>query len=198
MESIKDKKIIVDSNIWIYFYSDTHGRPTRDLIDQLKNQRCLLAYSAITSFEVQKNRQTSELSDLYSKLLNEFDRVPVDSPALINAATIYYLYVKYGCINVRNSDQLENMIDPKDRLTGDLIIAGTVLSWQNRLLLTANRRDFPEMFWDSIAEVTLKDTGTTVYLLRFKEDKIPEEIGGIEDTENLPSMVFTSDYHFRG
>lgn len=172
MDKIKNRKIIVDSCILIYYFEDLDKGETKRLINSFKRNNNTILMSAISVFEVFKNRQTSKEIKKYENLLNSVDDIPIDSPILMNAATLYYLYKKEK--DDKNSIKEKN-VDPKDRLTGDLIIGGTVLSYENYLLLTANKKDFPDPFWDTIATTEIGKNAIKVYLIQFNIQLLPKE-----------------------
>jgi len=170
MDKIKNRTIVIDSCVLIYFFEDNDEGETRELINDIRRNGNTILMSAISVFEVFKNRQTEEKAKEYENLLNSIDDIPIDSPVVMNASTLYYLYKK-------NKENNKNRpLDPKDKLTGDLIIGGTVLSYENHLLLTANIKDFPSPFWETIATAEIGNNHIKLYLLQFSYKSIPQEI----------------------
>jgi len=184
MDKIIDKKIVIDSCVLIYFCEDNDGGKTEELINMLKENNNGIFMSDISGFEVLKNRQDSEKSINYEKLLNSIEGIPVDSPVFMNAATLCYLYKKIRKVTCREGEEM----DPKDKLTGDLIIGGTVLSYENYLLLTSNKKDFPEPYWEVIATGEVGSVEKIkIYLMRPNIAALLSEIQTMEDIKMWPT-----------
>jgi hypothetical protein len=138
----------------------------------------------------------------YIRLLNSLHRIPIDSPVLMNAASLIFAYKKNG--NIGNSTNLsaEELIDYKDRLTGDLLIGGATISHQNHLLLTANKKDFPEPFWEIEEQFEIKkDSGAIIKVFLLKPDtsqllqSLDNEVKLIEPSTQPSKKGF---YEYRG
>jgi hypothetical protein len=109
------------------------------------------------------------------------------------------LYKKSGRINYKQEAESE-MIDSKDKLTGDLIIGGTVISYQNHVLLTANKKDFPAPYWKTTAKHTLtttKNKEILLYLIEPIMDEINKTLNSMpKEPETWPSRQ--NNYKYRG
>lgn len=191
MDKIFGKKVLIDSCILIYYHDDLYSAETQKLIDILRKNNEILI-SDVSGFEVFKNCQEWKNIEKYEELLNTFDSFPVDRPALMNAATLYYLYKKSGNINKQ-----DERINPKNKLTGDLIIGGSVLSYQNCLLLTSNKKDFPAPCWKLIAEHIIGEAPNEikVYLLEPNMENIKSDVP-VYDPIDWPGRE--RKYKFRG
>ena len=199
MDTIKYKKIVLDSCILIYACDQETKEECIKFLQQLIKNRNKITYSSFSAFEVLKNRQRRENEKEYTDLLNDIYRIPVDSPTLANAATLHFLYEESGRIN-KKKNLKENLVDLKDKFTGDLIIGGTVISYDNHLLLTANKKDFPEPYWKSIYEYEIK-TANNIKIKIYLLDPVMEEIEKklekeIVSPDDAPSRQ--NSYEYRG
>lgn len=199
IKHIKNKKIVLDSCIFIYSCDKETEQSCLRLLDKILSNNHI-AYSAISGFEVLKNRQEKNNHKKYTDFLNKIHRIPVDSPVLMNAAVLFYVYKKsLGKIGSVCKTKT-GLLDPKNKLTGDLIIGGTVISYENHLLLTANRKDFPEKYWKSVTESEVISNGEEmieVFLLEPVMNEILKNIDSeLQDPRDWPTRE--SIYQYRG
>ena len=170
---------------------------TKKLLSQFSKNN-IISISAISGFEVIKNVQNLSDHQMYLDYANSLQRIPIDSPVLMNAATLYYAYRESGLFNLRKETNRE-LLDRKDKLTGDLLIGGTVISYSDHFLLTANRRDFPIKFWKEVEVFEIGDYEKKIKL--FLLDPIIEEIQkiiGNNKTDPATWPFRKSRYEFRG
>ena len=196
---LRNKKIVLDSCILIYACDSETKESCISFLQQLLKNGNKITYSSFSAFEVIKNRQRRDNEKEYTNLLNNLYRIPIDSPVLSNGATLYFLYEESGRIN-KKKNLKKDLVDLKDKLTGDLIIGGTVISYENHLLLTANKKDFPEPYWKSVFEYEINkkdESKIKIYLLdpvmEEIKKKLEKEIVSPEDT---PSRQ--NSYGYRG
>jgi predicted nucleic acid-binding protein len=197
MLKIKSKKIVVDTNICLYYFGEKTKKSAKKLLDQL-SQNNIISISHISCFEVIKNVQDLSGHYKYLTFINSFQRIPIDSPVIMNAATLYYVYKKCNLFNLTKQPK-DQLLDRKDKLTGDLLIGASVLSYSNHLLLTANKKDFPSKFWREVEvfEIGDNEEKIKVYML----DPIMEEIEKIIGREKVDPGSWPSRksrYEFRG
>lgn len=193
-----DKKIVIDTNICLYYFNEKTGQSTKNLLDNLSQKNNIISISAISCFEIIKNVQNFSDHQKYLDYANSLQRIPLDSPVLMNASSLFYVYQMSGLFNLINQSN-EELLDRKDKLTGDLLIGGTVLSYSNHLLLTANRKDFPSKFWSEIEvfEIGDQEEKIKVYLLNPLIEEIEEVLSAkVVDPANWKSRK--SRYEFRG
>lgn len=198
MLKIKDKRIVLDSCILIYACDhETKNSCLSFLKKILKNNT--ISCSALSGFEVIKNRQERGNEKEYTKFLNKIYRIPIDTPVLMNAATLHFLYKKSGKISHKKGIG-KGLIDLNDKLTGDLIIGGTVISYKNHLLLTADRKDYPKPYWNLVLEDKIITTDYKEIKIFLLEPVMSEILNKIEtklqEPNNWPSSP--NIYEYRG
>lgn len=129
MEKIKNKKILIDSNILVYCWDKNFGSGAQKLLRKLKDNGNSLATSEINCLELLKNAIDPERRSYYLKLISYLGNLDIEQPALLNACILYHNYYKEW----PNKCTME---------TPDLVIGGTIMYNRGSLLLTANRRHF--------------------------------------------------------
>ncbi|MFA6158929.1 MAG: hypothetical protein WC763_04910 [Candidatus Paceibacterota bacterium] len=170
MESVKDKKVLIDTNILVYCADSGYGSKAKALLRKLKDNGNALATSEISCFELIKNAIDSGVREYYIRLMNYIDRIPVTSAEMMNGAILYHNYH-----HVSNGNGSFKKIE-----SPDLIISGTVIRERGSLLLTANRVDFPMPFWKLHSQCNFmrksgeKDELVNIFLLEFDYSKIKE------------------------
>lgn len=191
-------KIVLDSCILIYSVDQHTRESTNVILDKFKTNKNRLVYSSVSAFEVLKNRQEQENEAEYSALLNRHYRIPVDTPVLANASTLYFLYKQTNKIQQSKKDSFK--LDPKDKLTGDLIVGGTAISYTNHWLLTSNKKDFPEEYWKTKMTNVITSTDgqkISVYLLEPDMNRVVKNLKDTpKDTKKWPSQK--NIYPYRG
>jgi predicted nucleic acid-binding protein len=85
-------KIVIDSCVLIYSVDENTKESTKIILERFSKNRNRLTYSSISAFEVLKNRQENQNESDYSELLNNLYRIPIDTPVLNSASTLYFLY----------------------------------------------------------------------------------------------------------
>ncbi len=188
------KKIVLDTCIIIYYVDENTKESCNSIIKGFEENGNRICCSALSCFEVLKNRQDSENEKEYTNFINQLPKIPVDTPTLANAATLYFLYKQTNRIQEK-----KETFDPKDKLTGDLIIGGATLSHQNHVLLTSNKKDFPDEYWETILEFDLstKDNDLIkVFLLNPKMGEITSRLpkNSLQKPENWPTRPNLYDY----
>lgn len=189
------KKIVLDTCIILYCVDENTKESCSLLINQIEKNGNRICCSSLSGFELLKNRQEDTNENEYINFINKLPRIPVDTPTLANAATLYYLYRQTNRIQEK-----KDSFDPKDKLTGDLIIGGATISYENHLLLTSNKRDFPDEYWYTILvfDLDTKDNAKSikVYLLepRMKEITLKLPQNSLQNPENWPTRPNFYDY----
>ena len=157
---VKDKKIIVDSNIAIYYANQGFKERSENILRTLKNSGNTLAISEITSFELLNIDPKDQRIKYYINFINYIERIEVSATILKNAALLNSEFKRFGC---KHNIPL-----------ADLIIGGTVINIPNSLLLTADRSDFCEPLWKTVAHYPVlknkTDIDVNVYLLEFNNE----------------------------
>ena len=187
-------KIVLDTCIILYSVDDNTRDSCKSIISKFEENGNRICCSALSCFEVLKNRQDEVNEKDYVTFINKIPRIPVDTPTLANASTLYFLYKKTNRIQEK-----KETFDPKDKLTGDLIIGGSTLSHQNHLLLTSNKKDFPDEFWEIKLEFNIdcKDNNQIkAFLLEPKMNEIISvlPVNSLQKPENWPTRKNLYDY----
>ncbi len=166
---IKNRRILVDTNILVYCGNKDFGHQAKGLLRTLKDNNNALAISHVSYFELIKNAIDQNLRKYYFHLVSYIHNLPIKQDILVSGSTLYHLYSNRG---IKEYKKIESM---------DLIIAGTVVFHKGALLLTANRRHFPMPFWRNISQgyITYKDGEAyrliNIYLLEFDYAQIPQK-----------------------
>jgi predicted nucleic acid-binding protein len=194
MEIDPVKKIVLDTCIILYCIDENTKESCGSIIKKFKDNGNRVCCSALSGFEVLKNRQESDNQKEYVDFINQLPRIPVDTPTLANASTLYFLYKQTNRIQEKS-----DFYDRKDKLTGDLIIGGATLSHENHFLLTSNKKDFPTEYWEVVSEFNLitKDGNLIkVYLLNPDMKKIISRLpkNSLQNVENWPTKINLYDY----
>lgn len=159
MTEIRDKKILVDTNIPIFYANEGFKERSGNILRILKDSGNILAVSEITSYELFNTDSKDQRLKYYINFLNYIERKEVSATILNNANLLNNEYRKFGC---KHTVPLP-----------DLIIGGTVINSQNSLLLTADRNDFCEPLWQTVAHYPVaKENGeieANLYLLQFNK-----------------------------
>lgn len=160
MDIIKNKKILIDTNVLVYCGVKGFDVDAKKLLRLLKDNGNKLATSEINCFELIKNAIDEKLRSYYISLIDYIDKIAVTTSDLMNACFIYHSYHKSFGGNCKMGSM-------------DLVVAGTAIYHKGCLLLTANRKDFPMPFWKLVAQCYImrkKDEGNellNIYLLEF-------------------------------
>jgi predicted nucleic acid-binding protein len=138
ISEIKDKRIVLDTNILIYTQHELYGEFVTEILQTLVDEGNELVASNIAGFEVLKKFSSNEeLFEPLITLINGTPRIPVDVSVLRCAGQIsHHLYNPED----KNSYKKDN----------DSIIAATAIQ-HDCLLLTANINDFPMPLWSIYA-----------------------------------------------
>lgn len=170
MQEIRDKKILIDTNILVYCNDKGYKMEARKILRLLKDHGNTLATSWASCFELIKNAIDEKVREYCFRLINYIDNIPITPENLINGCSLYHLYHKeWG----EKCKSIESM---------DLIIAGTIVQERGSLLLTANRKHFAMPFWKLVSQSYImrkKDEGDeliNIYLLEFDYTKIPTSL----------------------
>lgn len=134
IETIKNKPIIIDSNILYYCGADVFKLEIRKILRILANNNNQLGISELSGFEVLKNSEKKDLDYFYS-LLDYIANIPINKQILANSVILHNAYKKQG-------------IECKNISPCDFMIGGTALSIKDAILFTANRRHYPSKIWN--------------------------------------------------
>jgi predicted nucleic acid-binding protein len=189
-----NKKIVLDTCMILYYVDEHTKESCKQIVDVLEDNGNRVCCSSLSGFEMLKNRQDYLNEKEYTDFINTLPKIPVDTPTLANAATLYYLYRQTNRIQEK-----EDTYDPKDKLTGDLIIAGAALSHENHLLLTSNKKDFPEKYWSNLLEFNLITKNKNLIKVYLLEPEMNNIISGLPENsfhkpENWPTRPNLYDY----
>lgn len=133
INNIKNKKILLDTNILINCGKDEYGDQFRKVLRILTDNNNSLAVSLISGFEIiKKFTNDKKVIDYYIKLLNFIPNIVISHRVLINAALL---------ANTIYEPQKDD--HKKDN---DMIVGSTVLTEQ-AWLLTCDRGDFCKPYW---------------------------------------------------
>ncbi|MBX4198630.1 hypothetical protein KW782_04890 [Candidatus Parcubacteria bacterium] len=170
MESVKNRRILIDTNILVYCGDKDWGQEAKKLLRVLKDNTNSLATSRLSSFELIKNAIDLKLREYYIKLINYIHQIEPEEQILMNGCVLYHQYFSKFPESAR---KIESM---------DLAIGGTIIYHKEALLLTANRKHFPMPFWKIVAQSYLmckkseKYDLINVYLLEFDYSQLPKEL----------------------
>jgi predicted nucleic acid-binding protein len=170
MDSVQNKRILIDTNVLVYCGDKDWGQETRKLLRNLKDNKNDLATSRLCSFELIKNAIDPTLREYYIKLINYIYQVEVEMQILMNGCVLYHEYFKKFHDDAK---KIESM---------DLAIAGTIIYHKDSLLLTANRKHFPMPFWKTIDQSYLmckrgeRYELINLYLLAFDYSQLPTDL----------------------
>ncbi len=130
---IKNKKIIIDTNILINCGDDRYKEDFKKMLKLLSADNDLGA-SVISGFEIIKKYHKKETFSYYLKLLNFIKKIPVSVEIAQNAG---FIAKSFG--------------PDKEKKDNDIIIGATVASTKKSLLLTCDRKDFNRPYWGVVA-----------------------------------------------
>jgi predicted nucleic acid-binding protein len=143
LDKIKNKQIILDSCVLIYCEGYDFKLEIRNILRKLTDNNNELGISELSVFEVLRRAKT-ENKKYFVQLLNYLNNIPVSKGIINNSIILYNTYKHNGFIKGSEKE------DGKRDWTADLIIGGTALYQKDSLILTANRRDFPEPVWKAV------------------------------------------------
>lgn len=141
INDIKNRKILLDTNILICCGREEYGDQFRKVLRILTDNDNSLGVSLISGFEIIKKFNDKDVIGYYIKLLNFIINVVIDHEILMNAARL---------ANTIYGSHKDNY--KKDN---DMIISSTVLTEQ-AWLLTCDRDDFNKSYWLTEARETVQ------------------------------------------
>jgi len=159
MNLVKNRKILIDTNVLVYCSDGSYGKEAKKLLRMLANNNNKLATSELSCFELIKNAFDRKYRDYYLSLINYIDNHPVTPSTIMNGWNIYHAYIQESS----NKKSIGSL---------DILIGSTAVT-NNALLLTGNRKDFPMPFWKLVAQTHMirkngeADDIQNVYLLEF-------------------------------
>lgn len=172
IEEVKNRKIILDSNIPIHYahkgFVERSGNPLRTLL----NNGNTIGIPAVVGFEILAGDNTPETRDKYLKFLNHLPTLELTRGHFQNAAI---LAAEYRRIYKGKSPPV------CDLLIGGLIASYSYYSDEKPLLFTCDRNDFCEPLWNTVAHVAVpsgKDNQIQehLYLLELNTDMLDQNI----------------------
>lgn len=176
--SVKERDILLDTCIFRYL-ADKQLRPAlqRELRDLRKTNK--LAVSQVTHFEIYRRVLTKEEDNFYGRILFAKDLIKLELSygRVRNAAVL-----GRQCFPARIKSEGFSNEDPDKHIIGDLLVAGTVVENKSAVLMTANRKHFPEPFWEVVGEKHFLRKkkegwdGLTIYILKFNYEAEPKKL----------------------
>lgn len=165
ISEVKNKKIIIDSNIPILYATNGFKERSKNILRILADNDNSLAISNITSYELLNTDPNDQRVKYFVEFINYIYRLEITETALMNAVLLNNEYKRLGC--------------KQKTPLADLIIGGTVISIEDSYLLTTDRNDFCEPLWKTIGHQLVlkedKDAEANIYLLEFNRDiPLPE------------------------
>lgn len=146
-ERIKNRNIIVDTNVIIDYSTKDFPKRSGEFLDKLVKKGNTLFVSQFTGMELLRDTDEGETANKYRQFLSEIDNVEVTFSVIKNAIQLSRDYRTLLC---------GRKVD-----LADLVIGGTAILrlkeketgkiGSQSLLLTENRKDFPELIWKCLA-----------------------------------------------
>lgn len=159
---VRGKKILIDTNVPIHYATNGFKERCGNFLRVFKDNNNELAVSIITGYELLNGDPADKRREYFIKFLKYIPNTGINNGILNNATIIVNEYIRLGC--------------KKDIPLPDQIIAGTVAATEDVYLLTADRNDFCEPLWITVAHhIVLKDENkveVTFYLLKFNHEII--------------------------
>lgn len=160
--NVKNKDILLDTNIIISCGDKSFGTEARNILKKLVDNKNSLAISEITPFEILRKDLDDNDENYYTKLISDkrINIIPLSTSVLINASIL--------CREQHPKKETENK-----NIICDMLIGGTVMSNKEALLLTSDRKDFNKPYWKIISEekiIRKKQEGwelNNIFLLQF-------------------------------
>ncbi len=163
---VRGRTIILDSNILIHYASDGFKERSGNPLRLLANNGNPLAVTPISGVEVLQPENRPEVSKKYLDFLNYLPNVTIHLGYFQNAVTLARDYHRICAAK---------KIPFQDLLIGAVICSNSFGPGEKPLLLTADRTDFCEPLWITLAThvVPGDEEGkkyTTLYLLEFNTE----------------------------
>lgn len=171
IQDIKNRKILLDSNIPIHYahkgFQERSGNPLRVLLDNGNK----LTISPISALEILSGDNSEDIREKYLKFLNYVHPIEVTRGHYQNAAVL--------------ASEYRRICKGKKVPLPDLLIGGIIISYsfiEDKLLLfTTDREDFCEPLWMTVAHQAVpaedkKNMQEHLYLLEFNVDILSPEL----------------------
>ena len=143
--TIKNSKILIDTNILIYYSVKRFQDNSRNVLRRLIDGGNQIAISAISGLELLRDEEDTNKRKYYLNLLNFIKNIDVSHAVLQNAHVL--------------SQEYHKILRGKKAPLVDLILGGTAIG-RDTLLLTADKKDFCEPIWRTIShEYVFTDVG---------------------------------------
>lgn len=147
---VKSTNILIDTNILIHYAEDGFIERSGNPLGTLRDNGNILSVSCITGFELLCGENSEEKKKKFHQFLNYLPNLSVEQTHLSNGAVLASEYRRL-CNN------------KKIKKTGDLIIAGLIVGYElggeEVLLFTADRQDFCEPLWETVAYHLVQESG---------------------------------------
>lgn len=164
LDQIKDKTIVVDTNIAIHYATKEFSERSGNFLRQLKDNDNKLVISAITAYELMCGDPTDTRQKYFASFIQYIQKIDIGAVVTYNATILKNIYKKFGCKH--------------EIPIPDLLIGGTTTGLKNAYLLTADRNDFCEPLWNTVFSKTVfrndkkgnVESETTIYLLEYNTD----------------------------
>ena len=147
LSKVRSRNILVDTNVVIKYSQEGFKERSEEFLDRLVANKNVLLVSQFTGLELLRNQDPGNLKNSYVKFLDGANNVPIGFPVILNAINL--------------SEDYRNFLNRSNISTNDLIIGATAtlrLKGKGQveipgktLLLTENRKDFPEFLWKAVA-----------------------------------------------
>jgi|SRR3990167_1374330 len=169
-QEIKNRTILLDSNIPINYaskgFKERSGNPLRTLVSN--NNR--LVVTSLTGFELLQAEIRDDVRKKYVQFLNYVPNLPMGKEYFQNGALL--------------AGEYRRVCNGKKLPFQDLILGGVVVAHSfgkdKLLFLTTDRQDFCEPIWLTVSHLIVPDEEkgkiqTTLYLLEINIDLITQE-----------------------
>ena len=170
INEVKNRKILLDSNIPIHYASKGFVDRSGNILRTLMNNDNELAITPISGFEILRGENRDEVMEKYLKFLNYVPDIVMQRLYFNNGAAL--------------AEHYRRICNHKNISPVDLIIGGTIISHSygedkdKPLLLTTDRKDFCEPLWLTVSYHVVpaeheKGPQTVLYLLEFNTKLVP-------------------------
>lgn len=171
LQEVKNREILLDSNILINYASEGFKDRSGNILRTLINNGNKISVSPVSGFEVLRGDNRKETDEKYIKFLKYIPNVKTQDEYFSNAAVLARHY---------NKNCNKKIIPTEDLLIGSIVATHSfgVDSSKKILLLTADRTDFCEPVWLTVAyQIVPPNNGNSqvnLFLLEFNTEIIKE------------------------
>lgn len=180
LDKVKKRNIVVDTNVVILYSQEGFKTRSKAFLDKLIKNGNILFVSQFTGLELLRDQDPGKVETGYGEFLSEVNNIHVSFSIIKNAILL--------------SKDYRHFLDGKKVSIGDLIIGGSAIHKfktsasqrpKKTLLLTENRKDYPELLWRAVAchPVFSKDKKRVTnifYLLEFNTGYLDRVKGGVK------------------